>query len=125
MSTIHANTPKDALSRLETMALMAGADLPSAAIVRQIASAIDVIVQVERLRGGQRRIVSIAEVSGLSGGEVETIALFNFQQSGVSPDGQALGVHMATGRSSLFAERFQISGEGLPDSIFEATPATR
>ena len=127
LSTIHANSPEDALSRLETMAIMAGTELPAKAIVHQIAAAVDIIVQAERLRGGKRRIVRIAEVTGLHENEVQVRDLFAFHQTGVSADGDATGVYTATGQPSRFLERFRVSGEELPTSIFEpaAVPGMR
>ncbi|HEX9097928.1 MAG TPA: CpaF family protein [Candidatus Dormibacteraeota bacterium] len=119
LSTIHANSPEDALSRLETMAMMAGSELPAKAIVRQIAAAVDIIVQTERLRGGKRRIVRIAEITGLHESEVQIRDLFAFNQTGVSADGDAIGAYTATGQTSRFLERFRVSGEELPESIFE------
>src|SRR5579864_100620 len=126
LSTIHANSPEDALSRLETMAIMAGVDLPPKAIVRQIAAAVDIVVQAERVRGGMRRIVRIAETMGLHEDEIEMRDLFAFRQTGVSADGDAIGAHTATGELSRFLERFRVSGEELPESIFEpaAIPGT-
>ena len=122
MSTVHANSPYDAVSRLETMVLMAGADLPARAIQKQIASAIDVIVQVERVRGGARKIVSIAEVTGLVNGETQYQDLFQFKQTGVDPDGNATGVQTATGRRSVHMNHFVERGEPLPLEIFEPIP---
>jgi len=119
LSTIHANSPEDALSRLETMVIMAGMDLPPKAIVRQIAAAVDIVVQAERVRGGARRIVRIAETMGLHEGEIQMCDLFAFNQTGVSADGDAIGFHTATGQRSRFLERFRVSGEELPESIFE------
>ncbi len=124
MSTIHANGVYDAISRLETMVLMAGTDLPARAIQKQIASAIDVIVQLERVQGGARKIVSIAEVTGLSAGETQVENLFEFRQTGVDTDGNAQGYHTATGTRPLRAHRFVERGERLPDELFEpAAPA--
>ncbi len=120
MSTVHANTPNDALARLETMVLMAGTDLPSRAILKQIASAVDVIVQTQRLRGGARRIVSIGEVSGLVDGEIAYRELFQFRQLGVDESGVAIGYHTATGVLPERAERFEAAGEALPESMFVA-----
>src|SRR5207248_2762580 len=120
MSTVHANSPYDALNRLETMVLMAGTDLPSRAIQKQIASAIDVVVQAERLRGGTRKIVSIAEITGLENGEPRYQEIFQFKQTGVDDDGRATGYHTASGRQSVHLEHFAERGERLPDSIFEA-----
>jgi pilus assembly protein CpaF len=118
MSTVHANTPRDALARLETMVLMAGTDLPARAILKQIASAVDVIVQTQRLRGGVRRIVSVAEVRGLADGDIELEELFQFRQQGIDDSGGAVGYHTATGARSLRSERFAASGEVLEDSLF-------
>ena len=119
LSTIHANSPEDALSRLETMVLMAGTELPAKAIARQIAAAVDIVMQTERVRGGKRRIVRIAEIVGLHENEVQMRDLFTFRQTGLSPDGDALGVHTATGHVSRLLERFRMSGEELPESIFK------
>jgi pilus assembly protein CpaF len=124
MSTIHANSPYDAFGRLETMVLMAGADLPARAIQKQIASAIDIVIQVERVRGGARKIVSIAEVTGLVNNETQFHELFQFQQAGVDAEGNALGYHTATGEISIHLDHFAESGERLPDNVFEPqTPA--
>src|SRR5207244_6568703 len=93
MTTLHATSPKDALSRLETIVLMAGADLPAQAILKQIGSAIDILVQAQRVRGGARRIVSVSEVTGLADGEVTLQELFTYRQVGVTPEGNAYGYH--------------------------------
>ena len=119
MSTVHANSPFDALARLETMVLMAGTDLPSRAILRQISSAIDVIVQVQRLRGGARRIVAIGEITGLKDQEVGYQELFEFRRLGVDETGAAIGYHTATGVKTCHAERFMASGEKLPETMFK------
>ena len=122
MTTLHANSPKDALSRLETMVLMAGADLPAQAILKQIGSAIDILVQAQRVRGGGRRIVSVSEVTGLSGDEVTLQELFTYRQIGVSPEGNALGYHTATGAVPVHLDHLIASGEDLSTSLFEVTP---
>jgi len=119
MSTIHANSPYDALSRLETMVLMAGTDLPSRAIHKQIASAIDVVVQTERLRGGARKVVSIAEITGLKDGETQYQELFLFQQQGVDAQGNAVGRHSANGNRSVFLQHFVERGEVIDPAIFD------
>ena len=119
MSTIHANTPYDAFGRLETMVLMAGADLPARAIQKQIASAIDLVIQVERVRGGARKIVSIAEVTGLDNNETQFHELFRFQQSGVDAAGNAVGRHIATGELSIHLDHFAEAGESVPATLFE------
>jgi pilus assembly protein CpaF len=123
MSTVHANTPHDAISRLEAMVLMAGTDLPSRAIHKQIASAIDVIVQAQRVRGGARRIVSICEVTGLANGETQTHELFQFRQLGVDDDGNVVGFHTATGNRSVHMDHFAERGEFLAGAIFEPSAA--
>jgi pilus assembly protein CpaF len=122
MSTLHANSPIDAISRLETLVLMAGTDLPTRAIQKQIASAIDVVVQVQRLRGGVRRIVSVAEVVGLENGETVLQEIFKFQQVSVNDDGKAIGYHSATGEPSRRLDHFLKSGEPLPPWTFDPTP---
>ena len=119
MSTLHANTPRDALSRLETLVLMAGSELPSRAIREQIASAINIIVQQQRLRGGARRITSVAEITGIENGEIQYQELFVYRQVSVSESGQAIGYHTATGVPPRFLEHFIASGEDLPRSMFE------
>ena len=121
MSTVHANSPIEAMSRLETLVLMSGTDLPSRAIREQIGSAIHIVVQQQRLRGGRRRIVSISEVMGFDeqSGRIEVQELFAFNQRGVSTEGKAVGYHTATGLLPKRIERFQQSGEELPSSLFE------
>jgi len=118
MSTVHANNPRDVINRLETLVLLAGTELPSRAIRTQIASAINVIVQTERLRGGARKVVSIAEVLGLKDGEVVLQELFAFRQVGVSNDGRAVGFHSATGVRTNFLQHFYSNGVELPESMF-------
>jgi pilus assembly protein CpaF len=122
MSTLHANSPHDALSRLETLVLMAGAELPSRAIREQVASAVNIIVQQQRLRGGARKIISIAEITGMENGEIQFHEIFTFKQVGVSQDGKAIGYHTATGIKPIHMEHFKASGEDLPESMFTPTP---
>ena len=118
MSTVHANNPRDAVNRLETLVLLAGTELPSRAIRGQIASAINVIVQTERLRGGARKIVSIAEVLGMVDGEIALQELFAFHQVAVTPDGRAVGFHTATGARSNYLSHFRSNGVELPETMF-------
>ena len=118
MSTLHANNPKECLVRLETLVLQAGQDLPSRAIRETIGSAIHLIVQQSRLRGGVRRIVSVAEITGIKDGEIQFQELFNFKQIGVSPEGKALGYHAANGVLPMRMEHFRSEGEDLPEQIF-------
>jgi len=121
MSTLHANNPRDAISRLETLVLLAGSELPSRAIRGQIASAINVVVQTERLRGGARKIVSVAELLGMVDGEIALQEMFAFRQVAVTPDGRAVGYHTATGQRSNFLAHFQSNGVELPASMFTPT----
>jgi len=121
MSTVHANSPADAVSRLETMVLTGATELPSRAILKQITSAIDVFVQVSRLRGGARRIVSVSEVTGLADGEPQLQEIFRYRQLRVSRDGRSLGYHTATGIRSVFMDHFVANGEDLPNHLFELT----
>ena len=121
MSTLHANNPQDGLNRLETLVLLAGTELPSRAIRSQITSAVNVIVQTSRLRGGARKIISVAEVIGLVDGEISIQEVFAFRQVGVTPDGRAVGYHTATGVQSIFKQHFLSNGVQLPDSMFTPT----
>ena len=121
MSTLHANNPRDGLNRLETLVLLAGTELPSRAIRSQIASAVNIIVQTERLRGGSRKVVSVAEVMGMVDGELAMQELFTYRQVGVTPDGRAVGFHTATGVRSTFEQHFRTNGVELPERMFTAT----
>ncbi|MCL4465976.1 MAG: CpaF family protein [Chloroflexi bacterium] len=117
LTTLHSNSPRDTIARLETMVLMAGMDLPLRAIREQIAAAIDLVVHQERFRDGTRRVTSVTEVQGL---ESETIVLqdiFTFQQTGVS-EGRVLGQLRPTGMRPKFAPKLERSGINLPPSIF-------
>ncbi len=117
MSTGHANTPRDMLSRLETMVLMAGVDLPLRAIREQIASAVDLIVHQNRLKDGSRKIVSITEVQGMEGDVIVMQDIFTFEQTGVS-DGKIIGRLKPTGIRPKFVEKFEVAGIHLPPTIF-------
>ena len=122
MSTIHANNPHECLVRLETLVLQAGQDLPSRAIRETIGAAIHLIVQQSRLRGGVRRIVSVAEVTGIKDGDVQFQELFTFKQIGVSPEGKAVGYHTATGLLPMRLEHLKAEGEEVPETLFRPTP---
>jgi pilus assembly protein CpaF len=119
LTTIHANTPRDALSRLETMVAMANLNLPDSAIRHQITSAIDVIAQVSRLSDGTRKVVSIAEVTGMEGEIITMQDIFVYQKKGIGPNGQVLGEFMPTGIRPKFAERLLVAGFRLPIDMFE------
>ena len=117
MTTAHANTPRDAISRIETMCLMAGMDLPVRAIREQIASAVDVIVQQERMRDGTRKVITVAEVSGMEGDVITMTDLFVFEQTGVE-NGRIVGRLRPTGLRPKFMDKIEASGIHLPPSIF-------
>ncbi len=118
MSTIHANNPHECLVRLETLVLQAGQDLPSRAIRETIGSAIHLVVQQSRLRGGVRRIVSVAEIMGMKDGEVQYQELFQFKQVGVNAEGKAVGYHTATGVLPVRLEHLRAEGEDVDENIF-------
>lgn len=117
MTTLHANNTRDALSRLETMVLMAGMELPHRAIREQVASAIDLIVQLARFRDGSRRVVSITEVQGMEGDVITTADVFKFEQSGFE-NGRVIGRLRPTGIRPKFMNRIEEAGIHLPPSIF-------
>jgi pilus assembly protein CpaF len=121
MSTLHANNPLDGLSRLETLVLLAGTELPSRAIRSQITSAVNVIVQTARLRGGARKVISVAELIGLVDGEISIQEIFTYRQVGVTADGRAVGYHTATGAQSIFKQHFLSNGVQMPDTMFTPT----
>jgi pilus assembly protein CpaF len=123
LTTIHANSPRDALSRLETLVLMAGMDLPLKIVRQQISSAIDVVVQMSRLRDGARKITAISEVAGMEGDVVVLSDIFKFNQTGVDAEGKILGQHKATGIRPLFGPRLEAAGFKLGADIFGATAA--
>jgi pilus assembly protein CpaF len=117
LATAHANSPRDMLARLETMVLMAGMDLPHRAIREQVASAIDVIVQGERLRDGTRKITSVSEIQGMEGDIITTSEIFRFEQTGME-QGRVIGRLRPTGLRPKFMWKIQDAGIMLPPSIF-------
>jgi pilus assembly protein CpaF len=120
LTTIHANGPRDVLARIETMTLMAGFDLPVRAIREQMASALDVIVHLSRLRDGTRRVTHVTEVEGLDGDQLVTHDLFLFDYGmGLADDGRFRGHLKATGTRPVFAERLADVGVPLDDALFE------
>jgi pilus assembly protein CpaF len=110
MSTIHANSPRDGMSRIENMVLMANVSLPMRAVRSQMASAIDLIIQIERMRDGVRRIVDVAEVSGLEGENIEMASLFSYRYLGENPDGSLRGVFEASSVEPRFLRRLEYYG---------------
>ncbi len=120
LTTLHANTPRDALSRLETMCLMSGIELPVKVLREQIAAAIDLIVQQARLKDGTRKITAISEVSGMEGDTITMTDIFKFQQTGVGEDGKVLGELRPTGIRPQFSQRLEAAGYRLGPEIFGA-----
>ncbi|MCI0519795.1 MAG: CpaF family protein [Chloroflexi bacterium] len=123
LTTLHANTPRDALSRMETMALMSGIELPVKVVREQIASAVDLIVQQTRLRDGTRKVTQITEVAGMEGDTVVLTDVFKFDQTGVTTDGKVLGELRPTGIRPMFIPRLEASGFKLKAEVFGANIA--
>jgi pilus assembly protein CpaF len=119
MTTIHANSARDGISRLENMIAMSGIEMPIKAIRAQIASAVNLIVQASRLQDGSRRMVSITEITGMEGEVISMQEIFRYQRVGLTPDNKIIGHFTATGVRSHFSERFRMWGYDLPASIFE------
>ncbi|WP_232820702.1 CpaF family protein [Thalassobius sp. I31.1] len=123
MTTIHANSARDGISRLENMIAMAGIEMPLKAVRNQIASAVNLIVQASRLQDGSRRMTSITEITGMEGDVISMQEIFRYQRVGLTPDNKIIGHFTATGVRSHFSERFRMWGYDLPPSIFEPIAA--
>ncbi len=119
LTTVHANSPRDVISRLETMVLMSGVELPSRAIREQIASAVNVIVQEARLADGSRRIVAVSEITGMEGQQIVMQDLFAFRQTGVDGEGRILGQLGATGAMPTFFDTLSARGLSLDPALFQ------
>lgn len=118
MTTVHANSPRDSIARIETMCLMAGMDLPSRAIREQIAAAVNVIVQQSRMKDGTRKITAITEVQGMEGDVVVLQDIFVFEQTGIDENGKIVGTLRPTGVRPKFVEKFETLNIYLPPNIF-------
>ena len=118
LTTLHANSPRDALARLETLVLMAGMDLPLKVVRQQIASAVDLIVQQTRLKDGTRKVTAITEVAGMEGDTVVLTDIFKFEQTGVTTEGKVLGDLKPTGIRPLFSPRLEAAGFKLSADVF-------
>ena len=118
ITTAHANSPRDVLSRLETMVLMAGMELPVRAIREQIASGIDLILHQSRIRDGSRKVTYITEVQGMEGNTIVLQDIFRYEQTGFDENGKAVGHFRSTGLRPNFMEKFLVNGVSLPDDIF-------
>ncbi len=119
LTTIHANSPRDALLRLETLVAMAGLNIPTEAIRRYISSALDVIIHIARLIDGSRKVVSLSEITGMEGNVITMQEIFSFEQTGVNADGHVTGRFKMTGVMPRFMERFKANGVPVPDDIFD------
>lgn len=119
ISTIHSNSPRDALSRLETMVLMAGMDLPQRAIREQIASAIGIVIQLSRLSDGSRKVIGVSEIVGMEGGIISMQEIFHFKISGVAEDGKVLGTFISNGIWPKFVDKLEMAGIQLSPKTFE------
>ena len=118
MTTAHANSARDLLSRLETMVLMSGMELPLRAIRSQIASAVDIVVQIARMRDGSRKIINISEVTGMEGDIITMQDLFRFEQQGIDSDGRLRGEFVTTGLRPMCSEKLELNGVHLPMDLF-------
>jgi pilus assembly protein CpaF len=119
MATIHANTPRDAITRLESMMAMSNMNLPERSVRQQIASAITIIVQASRMSDGTRKITSITEITGMEENVISTQEIFKFDKKGIGPDGRVVGTFLPTRIRPRFLERLRVAGISLPMSIFE------
>jgi pilus assembly protein CpaF len=123
LTTLHSNSPRDALSRLETLTLMSGVDLPVRVIREQVAAAVDLIVQVSRMTDGSRKVTHVSEVSGMEGETIVLSDIFKFDQTGVTPEGKVLGELLPTGIRPLFSPRLERAGFHLKPEVFGANIA--
>jgi len=120
LTTLHANSPRDAISRLETMVMMSGMELPVRVIREQIASAVDLIIQTSRLRDGSRKVTSVTEVAGMEGDTIVMTDIFKFEQTGIDKEGRILGELRPTGIRPLFTPRLEAAGFRLGAEVFGA-----
>jgi len=120
LTTLHANSPRDSISRMETMCLMAGLEFPLKVVREQIASAVELIVQVSRLRDGSRRVIQVTEVTGMEGDTVVMQDIFKFSEEGVDGDGKVVGQMRPTGLRPIFTPKLEAAGFRLPPEIFSA-----
>jgi pilus assembly protein CpaF len=121
MTTIHANTPRDALSRLESMIAMGNMNLPERTVRQQITSAISIVVQCSRLSDGTRKVMSISEITGMDENVISMHEIFGFQRKGIGPNGNVVGVFRPSGIRPKFLERLKVAGVQLPAALFETS----
>jgi pilus assembly protein CpaF len=123
LTTVHSNSPRDALSRIETLVLMAGMELPLKIVRQQISSAIDLIVQQSRLRDGSRKVTAITEVAGMESDTIVLTDIFRYEQKGIDSEGKLIGELKPTGIRPMFYPRLEIAGFKLGSDVFGATIA--
>ena len=121
MTTIHANTPRDALSRLESMVAMTNLNMPERTVRQQMASAISIVVQISRMSDGTRKVVTISEITGMEENVISMHEIFSFNKKGIGPDGRVVGAFQPTGIRPKFLDRLSVGGIFLPPSLFEQT----
>jgi pilus assembly protein CpaF len=125
LTTVHANTPRDALSRIETMIAMGATNLPERAMRQQISSAIQLVIQQTRLSDGSRKVTSVSEITGMEGDVITMQEIFVFEKMGLTPDGRVIGRFRATGVRPKLGERLRGSGIHLPAEMFEGVMEVR
>jgi len=125
LTTVHANTPRDALSRIETMIATGAVNLPERAMRQQISSAIQVVVQQTRLSDGSRKVTSVSEITGMEGDIITMQEIFLFEKVGVTQDGKVIGRFRATGVRPKCCDRLRASGIHLPADMFEGVTEVR
>jgi pilus assembly protein CpaF len=125
LTTVHANTPRDALARIETMVAMGNMNLPERAVRQQIASAIQVVVQQTRLSDGSRKVTSISEITGMEGDVITMQEIFLFEKMGITQDGKVIGRFRASGVRPKCCERLRASGIHLPSDMFSGSTEVR
>jgi pilus assembly protein CpaF len=119
MTTIHANTPRDAIARLESMVAMGNMNLPEKSVRQQIAAAISIVVQANRMSDGSRKVTSVSEITGMEENVISMQEIFSFEKKGIGPDGKVIGVFKPSRIRPRFLERLRVAGIILPPSIFE------
>jgi pilus assembly protein CpaF len=119
MTTIHANTPRDAISRLESMVAMGNMNLPEKSVRQQIASAITIVVQATRMSDGSRKVTSVTEITGMEENVISMQEIFTFNKKGIGPDGKVVGTFQPSRIRPKFLERLRVSGITLPPALFE------
>jgi len=125
LTTVHANSPRDAISRLEVMVSMSNANINLRSIRQQVASAVDLFVQISRQSDGSRRVTHMTECVGMEGEQVTTQDIFVFERSGISKDGRVMGRFQSSGIRPKFTERIKAAGLDLPLSIFQSSVEVR